>query len=416
MDHGVGKKQMKAGGAAGQLCPGPCGGPLPTRRGLIFLRVIYVVFFAFSLSSEAALAGDLDVQTTLKSFGQWESNPLMVRSDAKTVRGSITQAGAALVDKTPQTTLDTHLTVKQGLYNDSTYNTTGLYGTASLDHALSRMRFGLTGNANNDTVRNSELSTLGLTHRNVHAFSTGISPHLAYTLTPLSEIGLITAYGRTLYDDDVYTNYRTYLVNPYYKHLLSPLTTVLVGVKADRYETEGRSETKKIDGVSPYVGWIRRLSPRLRLDLSAGGEGLRETESLGPTGSWKFYSVFLGRLIYKSEKNILTLSGERSERPFANGVSSLLSQFTVSLRHELTSKLYTDLKGSYIFADYRVHSIGNLDDQYGGKTSLGYKLTEGITLEASYEYKHETLTNQSGTARNNIALIGLTYQTPQTPQ
>jgi len=103
-------------------------------------------------------------------------------------------------------------------------------------------------------------------------------------------------------------------------------------------------------------------------------------------------------------------SATRNQYPYGNGTQALQTSFSIKDSSIVTKDITLNLGLEYQMADYQTSTTGNLESYASGSLGLAYHLTKTLDLTADYQFKHETLTNQSATAQDNTFMIGLVYR------
>lgn len=373
-------------------------------------RLLPVSFALFlGLQEPCALAGNIQIQPIFNQTGAWDTNPLMVTEGRKTVYGSTTSPKLLVTNETPRSKLSASAWVDQNFFSDSSYNSTDLHATTALSRRNERWEALFKGAVDYDTTRTSELTNFGMNVGKVRHFSYTVGPEVAFMPTALDRVSLASQFQKAVYKSDAYSDYSTLSLTPSYTRSLTPLTSGLFSVQAQRFQSE-RDPKRRVDSIGPTIGFSTKLTPSFSLDANAGSQASKERQSGEDDEKWKWHYVYSGGLSYKNEQNELRLGASRSRQPFGNGRDSLLTSFDLNNSHALNERLTWLVNGSYKFANYDSDTNRDLDSMASGRTELSYRLTETVNLSANYAYQNERLTDGGERAERNIAKLALTYR------
>lgn len=377
---------------------------LRTLRPKAFLALGFVL----AITPASARAGDMEIKTIISEVGVWDSNPLMLSRDEKALYGSTTTPKITFTNKTPTSKIDASAWVTQNLFDQSSYNSTDLHSAADVSRKNERWQAGLMGSVDYDTTRTSELTNLGFNVGSVRHFKYSLTPNVGFSPSALDRINLSSSFERSVYDSSAYANYTITSIDPSYTRQLTPLTSAVLSAQAQRYQSE-RDPKRRIDSLSPMVGFSTALTPTVSLRMDGGAQTSKETSSVVSDPKWKWHYVYSSALGFIDEQNDISFKATRARQPFGNGTDSLLTTLALNARHNLNKHITLTFGGSYRFADYDQDTNGSLDTLTSGNAGLAYHLTQTLDLTTTYEYRYEKLTNNGETADRSVARLGLTY-------
>jgi len=355
------------------------------------------------------MAESPDIQASVAENASWDSNPLMIVHDAKGLYGSSLTPTLDVTDKTPTAQVAAEASVTDNRFNQSNFDSTDPHAKITLARQFELWETGLTGTVDYDTARTSELTTLGLNTGSVRHTGYSLTPDVAYNLTGLDKLVLSGSYAKSAYDSPLLTNYEIFTLTPTYTHKCTELTQGVLSLQAQRYQSLA-APNARVDSLGPSVGFVASLTPRLTAQLSGGAQASQQSADDLAAQQWQWSAIYAGDLSYKGDQDVTSLSATRANQPYANGTESLLTSLSARESHKLNPMLSLDLNASYQFADQPPDSESNLKALWDGSAGFSYAITERWAATASDEYRYETLTDGSGTAKENIAKIGLTFR------
>jgi hypothetical protein len=338
----------------------------------------------------------------------WDSNPLLLPSGAQSIFGSVTSPELIINDKTPISSFHSDSLLNVNIFNHSDFDSTDFHEKLAMDRHVEQWEAGIAGNFDYDTTRTSEIVTYGLDLPRVHHTGWGVTPDIAYRFTSVDKITLQGSYHRSTYDNDAFVDYEVSSLSPFYEHSFDPKNKAIFTLNAQWYESL-ESTRDKVNSVGPTIGWMTLLSPRFSIRVDAGFQKSWEEPAFGPSSSsWDY--IFDGDLSFEGEQDITHLIASRSQYPFANGTSTLLTAFSLTEAHALNKLISLTAEANYQSTDQPSEAVGiNLDREYGLGAGLLYHLFEHWDMTANYKYKNETLTGISGSINDNTVLVGITY-------
>lgn len=375
------------------------------KRNALFLFGLLLAFGAFS---SGALAEVVEIQPIFNQKGLWDSNPQMLARGEKAIYGSTTSPKLSIKSETPRSRLETQITIDQNLFNDSSYNSTDVHARANLARRSERWEASLRAGTDYDTTRTSELTNFGQNVGKVRHFSYDVGPEVVFLATQRDRISLAGSFERSVYKSDLYSDYSVISLSPTYTRSLTPLTSGLFAVQAQRFQSEGFAK-RRVDSIGPSAGFATELSPNTSLRVSAGSQASQERRSGEEEGKWKWHYVYSADLTFKEEANDASLKASRARRPFGNGTDALLTTFALDVNHEIHERFRLSFGASYQIADYDQDPGNSMDNMATGRTGLAYHLTETFDVDVGYNYRNERFIDGSR-AQQSVARLGLTYR------
>jgi len=338
----------------------------------------------------------------------YDSNPLGLPRGAKELYGSVTSPELIILDSTPTSHVNFDTQVNENLYNLSNFDSTDVHETLRFNQQLSEWSFGLQNRFDYDTTRTSELTNFGLNLANVQHIGASVSPSIGYNWSSTDRLNVSGSAQISDYDNRAFVDYQVVGVTPSYSHDFDPNNTGTLFFAAQRYQTRsGGSQTT--DTFGPTLGWTTTLSPTLKIALQAGAQESQQSGSINSSENDSWNYVFQADLSYTGQQDTTHFIASRAQYPFANGVETLLDAVTLTEIHNLNPKFALNLNGSYQFAEETPPSGVNLDYSASGMVGLTYHVFEHLDVTSSYQYNQQSLTNVSGTIRESVVLLGISY-------
>lgn len=376
-------------------------------RHPVIHRAVFWVAFAFAalLPFSAAQAGDEKLQAIFSQRGVWDTNPMMQTKNAKSVYGSETTPEIVYINETPDTHLSGRASVTQNFFDRSEYNSTDFHAATELGKRNQRWDAKFLASLAYDTTRTSELTTFGENIRSSRHFTYALKPEAMRVLSPIARLTLSSFFEKHVYESRDYSNYTIFGLSPSYLRSLTPLTSAVVQMQVQRYQSE-RFPRRRVDSVGPSAGLITRLTPEITFRATGGMQASREQGRLVVEKDWKWKPIYAVDATYSDENNTAKLNATRARQAFSNGSEYLTTTLGLENSHKL-SDLFT-LRGSvdYRFADYNEDFGQNLDSMISGQAGLSYRLTRKLDATADYTYQWKDLTNGGGQATQNLVKLG----------
>lgn len=375
---------------------------------MVRLRALALVFAAsVAVAAPAAMAAQQEFKASLEQSVIWDTNPRMIVVAHDDLYQSQTTPSLSFNSKTPTSFLDIKASATQNLANLSGYSTTDLHSSIGVGRTVEQWEASLRARGDYDTTHTSELTTLGLNVGAVRRTSFAITPSLTYKPTALDSLILSPEFSKTVYDGNAYTDFHNLSIELQYLRQFAPDWAAFIATEARRYETdEGRS--RKIDSVSPTVGFITTLMPRLKLRGSLGLQAA--TDSLQTPSKTEWSNVFEASLTYEGQQHTLSLTGSRSQQPYVNGDEELLTSFTLRDSYKMNTLLTLSVAGSYYFGQEASRFDDNLKARWEAAPALIWRLMPEVDLTTGYKYRNETLYNRDGKADSHLARIGILWK------
>lgn len=361
------------------------------------------------LSGQEGFAGNTNIKMRFSETGVWNTNPVMLSRNEKSIYGSETTAALTLIDEMPCTRINASVSATRNQFNRSDFNSTDFHGNTGLVWHSARWETALTGKIDYDTTRTSEPTTLGQNIGSVRHMSYSLLPRISYNTSQRSKIEIAGSWLESKYEDSFLSDYRTLSVIPSFVYSITPRQQAILSIQAQRYQSLENTDLH-IDSIGPSIGWNASLTQNLSAELSAGALGSKFYGYATSKRGVDWNPVFSGVLSYKKEQNAAKVSATRYRQPYSNGSEASLTKFSAEGTYSFNPKLSLTLDTNYQLADQPPLSTNNLDTTWGGGGALSYKITKQLDITASYRYRKETLSGSREDAEQNIVRIGLSYR------
>ncbi len=376
--------------------------PKGLRLGCLFAgALIYVAAPAFAAS--------IAFEPSISEVGAWDSNPLLLTTDAKPLYGSTTTPRLVAKSQTPTTELVGDVSVSHNVFNQKSFDSTDAHGKLFVSRRNQRFEAGARQTVDYDTTRTSELTTFGREAGVLRHLGLSFAPYASFLVNPKDKISLTGRLLVSRYDSQAYTDYNVYALTPSWSHSFTPLQTGSIFLHAQRYVTQSGFK-RTVDSVGPSLGWNVLFSPRLSGRFSLGFEASQEKSPNGNEAPWQVNHVFSGVITYKGEQDTIDFSALRQQQPNSNGTQRLLTSFSIKERHAINENLFWDVFVGYQFSRSDSSAANDLKNLLTATTGLTYRATEAFDIFAKYKYRHEALTNRDDIAMGNAFTIGLTLR------
>jgi|GEM_PF-790999 hypothetical protein len=353
--------------------------------------------------------GGLTLQSVLSQNGSWSSNPLLSTDGSQSLWGSTTSPELIIKDSTPlsQALFDTK--IDENVFNQSSYDSTDLHETANLSRMNQRWEVGVQANTDYDTTRTSQTTT-GLSPTIARHLGFALSPNAAFSPTAADLFSLTSSLGTSSYDNSAsYSNYNTFSVSPAYNHKFDPLNSGSVSIQAQRYLTTNNAPTRT-DSLGPSFGWQTIFTPRFTGNASIGVQTSRQYDIGTPTGPWAWQYTFSGSLSFKGVQDTANFTATRAQTPYGNGTEALQTSLSLAENHNLTPLFSLTFNAQYVSSTYQAVTVGNLEDFSVGSAGVIYHATERLDFSANYQYRYETLTDETKIAQDHSFTVNLVYR------
>ena len=363
------------------------------------------------LQSNALYADDnWGFQPSISQNLSWDSNPLLLSTGHSTLFGSVTAPQLKITDNSPTTQLNALATVDENIFNQSDFNSTDAHGNISLDKKLQQWEAGFTEQADYDTTRTSEVSTLDINSQgSVRHFGNSFSPTISFSPNAVDKISLSGAVTTSHYDGNQFTDYHILSITPSFSYNYNPLNTATISVLTQRYQTDV-SPDLTVDSIAPTLGWSANLTPTWTAKASAGYEEYRQEGNNVPSQQWKWKPVYSADLSYNGSQDVFSLDASKALQPYGNGTEYFLSTFSLSDNHAINPLFSVNGTASYQFAGNSDQAATNLKSLISADAGVTYHATTKVDVTTSYQYREQTLTNVQGNQNDNIFMVGLVYR------
>ena len=362
-----------------------------------------------ALPSKMVRANDLTFAVIGAEKGSWSSNPLMVTKNAKPLTGSTTSPEFIIKDTTDTATLGLDARADENLFNQTSYNSTDGHATVSASEQGQLWSVQLQQQTDYDTTRTSEPSNYGFTPIVTRHTGLSASPQITYAPNASDQISLAGSVTSSQYDNKTFTNYETFSATPTYSHNFNERNAAQFMLQAQRYQaTKGSSVS--VDSAGPSIGWKTSLSPRFTASATVGAQTSRQYNAGVATSPWAWQYVFSTDVAFKGEQDTINLNSARTQTPYGNGTDALQTSFGLTESHNLNSHISLNFGANYLTATYQVSSTGNLGSLTTGTVGATYHATETLDVTTTYQYRTETLTNESKTPQDHSGTINLVYR------
>ncbi len=351
---------------------------------------------------------------TLSEEGSYDSNPLRLVHNTKSLKGSESTAELLLNTSDPTTLFQLRNIISQGLYDNSIFNSTNAHEYLSIGRKNQRWDATLNGRFDYDTTRSTEITSFGITAPNVRNKVYSIIPGLTFRVNKRDSFGTTFNYLKSTYDNAVFVDYTSMADGTYWKHRLDTRNSAVLTVNAQQYQTnQGAQNTTT--SIGPTVGWVWEYSDALTAHIDVGEQTTQQkTQNGTPTSSQSTY-VYSGALNYRTQRYITDAKVQRAQQPAGNGLSILLTDLKLKESYLVSDRL--SLRGSvgYRKASYVVQPIAtNLDHEYNASAGIAYRLMKDLDATGTFSYIRQGLIgNGAGTLDSQSVIVGLSYHPPE---
>ncbi len=338
----------------------------------------------------------------------YDANPLRLERNYKSLQGSDTTATLILNEATPRSKFTSSSTIDQGIYDNSVFNSTNFHEKANIGTNNLRWTARMGATFDYDTTRTSEITSFGITTPSVRHTGYSASPGIDFKPAPDDKYSINTSISRSSYDNAAFTDYNYYTVTPTYNHIFDPVNTGILMLNTERYQ--GTNNTRsKIDTVGPSLGLVHIINDNMTARVTAGAENSRQAATATARASSDINYVFSGSLNITERADRATIFASRQQQPFGNGSSALFTTVRANDTHALNEKLSLNAGASYRYADYINQTGTNLDDEMLGNAGISYRVVLNADISANYQFIRQSLTNTTGTIKEHLFTVGLTY-------
>ncbi len=380
------------------------------------MSVLHLGAGALMLSVSPSYAVDLtnidsEHHVKVKGTETWsiDSNPLRLTTGSDTLMGSETSVGVLLGDVTPTHKVYLDSLINYNRYDTSSFNTTNFHETLGLYKLNQRWLAGVEGRFDSDTTRTSEITSFGIAIPRVRRTGLSVAPEISFSPTTVDKLSLNSNVSQVKYNNSAFVDYKLFSLNPSYAHNFDPNNAGILIMNFQRYEPDS-STRSTTDSIGPSLGWTSIINDRLNTKVTAGIEQSRQDAQLGNPSESRLNYVFSAGVNFKGQQDVASFTASRSQQPFGNGDSVLLTSFDISEAHSLNPKVTLNASSNYSYTNYSSLSNVNLDSQFKISGGAAYHLLENLDLTGNYQYIDQKLTGTSGSIKEQVLLIGIGYR------
>jgi len=298
----------------------------------------------------------LTIRTSVSEEGDYQSNPLLTPQGGRATYGSVTTPQVDLIANTATTSIDLMALMNANVYNLARFSSEDGHATLSVVNRGAIWTEKLGGSFDYDTTRTSEETSSGLEVAGVRHGAASIAPEVDYLLSPADELSIAASYSGAKYSNtQLFTDYVVATVSPGYTRLFDADNKASFNAIGRRYETRSGFGVQFTD-LGGSVEWNSQLDQRWLLDVALGE--LHRSSHYDPIGGipisgasvWDTtYSVSAG---YTGLVDNFTISASRAPTPLSIRTEAVISKFTLSGSHFVTTRLELDLAATYQFANF----------------------------------------------------------------
>jgi hypothetical protein len=366
------------------------------------LALWFIVFF-LALTCLPAGAADLSVVPSLNLGAKYDSNVdfsfLNVQHDfIFNVSPSVDVNYTSEINK-----LTARLALEGLTYirNPSIDTINQYYNILGQHQVAPRLSLTFAGGYTLDSTINEELITSGFVMNRTRRQALNAAPGLAFNLTERAILQMGYSYSQSLYQDPRYTDYFTHSVNLGLKYLLKNAKTTLTGTIVGGY-TNYPSIGNSYRNLGTYAGLEHKFSEDWSLAAS-GGLNYNWYSSQTAVVAFGNFVSFIGvrqaKLNTFTVSPYLNISATRhwtrtnftfgytvNQSPSASGTTNQFHSGSASISRQFTERLTGGLTGSLYYSTSSSPGSNYNNLVLYLAPNLGYKLTEKISLNASYTY------------------------------
>lgn len=378
--------------------------------------VVVVLLSAWSVYAVDLTDLDGGHHFKIKGTESWsiDSNPLRLASGSDTLMGSETSPELILGDVTPTHKVYLDTLVNYNLYDDSRFNTTNFHETLGLFKMNQRWVAGVEGRFDYDTTRTNEITSFGISIPSVRHTGLLVAPQVSFNPTAIDKMMLNGSMSQSTYDNSAFVDYKAFSLSPSYAHNFDPNNAGLIIMNFQRYQADDANKSRT-DSVGPSLGWTSIINNRLDTKFSAGMEKTKQSSLLDISKSSQLNYVFSASANFKGQGDVASITASRSQRPFGNGSSLLLTSLDIGGAHSVNEKLTFNAGSNYSYTNSSSSSGVNLDKQLKISGGVSYRLLRSLDFTTNYQYIDQKLTGSSGSIKEQILLIGIGYHPDFSP-
>jgi hypothetical protein len=287
----------------------------------------------------------------------------------------------------------------------SDYRVTEL-GTLTLDASLIR-----------DTTRTSELTTTGNITSNIPRNRIAVNPSWTQQLTERSEVGIGYGYERVTYEADgpsSLINYRLQTVDAFYNYRLNERATIDATITASSYDPD---EPVRYRSYAFTFGLSYALSETLSTNAFLGPRRVEAEADVGTTStsannSGNIYGI---GLLKQFERSRLSVALSKGLVPTGSGEPLDQERLTVLYLYTASPRLTLELPVQ-LYRNEQVRFVTTGDEEtrlfFSTEPRLRWRITEDMSLTASYRYQYQQLEQAGTEADSNALFLSISYVWP----
>jgi hypothetical protein len=362
----------------------------------------------------------LSVQSQVTETLQYDTNPLLLSAGARSVFGSVTEPEFTLTGATETLRLDWDNKIDVNEFDRAAFSSTD-YHTVLRGFATGETVFAkLIAGYDYDTTRTSELATSGFNVAGIGHQGLTASPEIGVILTQDDQILFDGSYQRGIYDNTLlYTNFQQFSATPQFVHAFTEDDSGILLMTASRFETlSGIAEHEESAGLG--LGWQRRISARLNVTASGGGNWTDSYVSatiFAPASSTRkigyFYNLALN---YTGEQDTIGITGSRNLLPEGVAAEAVQTSIHLAESHVFTPDLSANISATlqnnnYSGSDAAASAafLGGTGQSLEADAGLSYRLTETLALSPTLRYRDKEFVGGGSTAVSRSALVTLVF-------
>jgi Putative beta-barrel porin 2 len=375
------------------------------------------------LSNQAA-AQDWSLSSDISQRLSYDSNLLLTPTNRVNAFGSLTTPHLRLERDSPTSSLSLDAQFKFAEYfGHSELNSQdqilGLSGSKDLSE---RSTLGLDSHFFHDSTLESDQDIDGrFLTKPVRYITWDALPYWTYELTPIDNLRWEASYRSTNYDSALKTDYRYYGTNVQLRHRLSELADLSGSLSYNRYDPT-QKPGRPSDVYGGLVGYGYTPSERFSIRGSVGlnYNVLHNDGSVTGQGGKKdlTYQLNFDVIYAVNDQTKAELTLGRDTEPSGEGLVTR-NRAGLTLSYQFSELTTLRLDASYSDNDDHFNSGSGLESQEGTTRywsigpSVSVKITDDLSLGASYQLRHKVADGGGGSATDNAAFVTLQYALPE---
>jgi outer membrane protease len=394
-------------------------GPFLQRYSIRF-AVLLAAILAWTSFAGPSFAQDWKLESSLEEKGFYDNNLLLTPNDELSSFGLVSTPTLSLERSSPTSLVNLTGSFPYSAYfNHPDLNAADQLVNLSANKSLSeRSTIAFIGDFQHDTTLDSEqdISDRFLT-KQVRFTRWDASPSWTYLLGPIDQMTLSANYANVDYDTRDKTDYIYYGPTFSYQHQLDDLSAVTASVNFNRFEPDdiGHTRTNVYGGL---LGYTYTPSERLSVAGSIGMSYNTTTSNTQDDDSSLGYRLKfdLNYLMFDDTKLVFSLSHD--SEPSGDGRQLTRNRARLNLEYQLSELTTFGLDSNYTDNEDYFGLETSADEDQGNSRyvsvapSVTFQLTEELSLEAQYQYRHKMFQSDGGTATSNAAFLTLKYEFP----